>query len=116
MAQASAMPSGRPAGSAALQARGGAVARSADAAKSAKSGERSVADLEREIETTRARLASTVDQIATRVAPKNVAARLQASAKAQVVDPVSGPRYDRIAIAAGVVLAIVGLRVWRSRR
>jgi Protein of unknown function (DUF3618) len=77
---------------------------------------RSVEQIQSEIETTRTRLAGTVDEIADRVSPKNVAERVKVSAKAQVVDPVTGPRYERIAALAGFVLLVVAIRVWRSRR
>ena len=73
-------------------------------------------EIKAEIEQTQLRLANTVDDIADRVAPKNVAARAQSSLKAQVIDPETGPRYPRIGAVAGVVIAIVGLKVWRSRR
>ena len=48
--------------------------------------ERTPAEIEAEIERTRARLAGTVDAIAERVKPANVARRGVDSAKAQVVD------------------------------
>ena len=78
--------------------------------------DRSVDQIAEDIEATRDRLAGTVDQIADRVSPKNVAERAKTSAKAQVIDPVTGPRYDRIGAAAGFVALIAAIRVWRSRR
>ena len=79
--------------------------------------DRSPEQIERDIRTTRARLAGTVDDIAERVAPKNLLARAKESAKAQVIDPATGePRYDRIGIAAGVVVLLVTIRVVRKRR
>ena len=97
----------------ALQARGGVVAGShRDGSAPARSPEQ----IESDIAATRDRLVSTVDQLAVRVAPRNVLARFKAAATAQVVDPVTGPRYERIAVAAGVLLSLIGIRVWRSRR
>lgn len=77
---------------------------------------RTVQDIQADIEATRDRLAGTVDEITTRAHPKNVAQRLKESAVGLVVDPETGPRYDRIAAAAGVVVLLVGVRVWRRRR
>jgi Protein of unknown function (DUF3618) len=98
--------------STALQARGGAAAPDR---RSSSAPDRSVPQIKSDIAVTRDRLAGTVDQIADRVNPKNVAERVKAAAKAQVIDPVTGePRYDRLGVAGGVVLTIVGIRVWRS--
>ncbi|RJK97254.1 DUF3618 domain-containing protein [Vallicoccus soli] len=78
---------------------------------------RSPEQIERDIKATRARLAGTVDDIAERVAPKTLLARAKESARAQVVDPVTGqPRYERLGAVAGVVLLIVTVRVVRARR
>lgn len=92
----------------ALQARGGAMTPHGG------SGERSVPEIKDDIEQTRDRLAGTVEQIADRVNPKNLAERAKASAKAQVIDPVTGePRYDRIGVAGGAVLMLVSVRLVR---
>lgn len=79
-------------------------------------GDRSPGQIKADIEATQQRLAATVDGITDRVAPKNVLARTESALKAQVIDPATGPRYARIAAAAGVVLGIIALRVWRARR
>ncbi len=93
------------------------MAETTSSATAAGDDDRSPADIEADIEATRDRLAGTIDQIGDRVSPKNVAARAQASAKAQVVDPGTGsPRIDRIAVVAGVVVLIVVVRVYRARR
>ena len=65
-----------------------------------------------EIERTRADLARTIDQIADRVAPANVARRTldQAKERLSQVDPLIGG-----AIALGVV-SVVGFLVWRKLR
>jgi hypothetical protein len=65
-----------------------------------------------EIERTRADLARTIDEIADRVAPANVARRTldQAKERLSQVDPLIGG-----AIALGVV-SVVGFLVWRKLR
>ena len=78
--------------------------------------ERTPAEIEADIERTRARLAGTVDAIAERVKPANVARRGVESAKAHVVDPSGQLRPDRVAIVAAVVAAGVGLLLWRRSR
>jgi hypothetical protein len=66
-----------------------------------------------EIEATRARLAGTVDAIAYRVKPANVARRGVESAKAQVVDEGGNLRAARVAVLAAAVAGAVGLVLWR---
>lgn len=78
--------------------------------------DRTPAEIEAEIERTRARLAGTVDAIAERVKPANVARRGVESAKAAVVDERGDLRPDRVAAAAVAVAAVVGLLVWRRSR
>jgi Protein of unknown function (DUF3618) len=65
-----------------------------------------------EIERTRADLARTIDEIADRVAPRNVARRTldQARDRLSQVDPLIGG-----AVALGVV-SVVGFLVWRKLR
>ena len=65
-----------------------------------------------EIERTRADLARTIDQIADRVSPANVARRTldQARERLSQVDPLIGG-----AVALGVV-SVVGFFVWRKLR
>ncbi|CAM3590850.1 DUF3618 domain-containing protein [Nocardioides zeicaulis] len=66
--------------------------------------------LEREIEETRQRLASTIDQLAHRAHPKTIVGRQVESVKAHFVEPVSGaPRTDNILKAAGAVVGVVVL-------
>ena len=91
---------------------GGFEARPPDA-----SGERdrSPAEIEAEIERTRQRLAGTVDAIADRVKPANVARRGAESAKAQVVDERGQVRTARAAGIAAAV-AVLGVLLWRRRR
>jgi hypothetical protein len=75
--------------------------------------ERTPEAIERDIVATRERLAGTVDQIATRVAPANIVRRLQDSARDKVVYPSGQLRVERVATIAAVVLTLAGLIVWR---
>ncbi len=77
---------------------------------------RTPAEIEADIERTRARLGETVDAIAHRVKPANVARRTADSAKAKVVDEQGNPRTGRLAVAAAGVAAVLGLYLWRRRR
>lgn len=72
--------------------------------------------LERELEGTRDRLASTIDELLYRAKPKTIVDRQVSSTKAHFVDPASGkPRVDNIAkVAGGVVGFIVVLAVIRK--
>lgn len=66
--------------------------------------------LEREIEETRQRLASTIDQLAHRAHPKTIVGRQVETVKAHFVEPGSGaPRTDNILKAAGAVVGVVVL-------
>jgi hypothetical protein len=82
----------------------------------AQRAERSPAEIEADIERTRARLAGTVDAIAERVKPANVARRGAESAKAQVVDSDGNLRTQRVAVLAAAVVGTVGFLLWRRRR
>ena len=67
-----------------------------------------LADLEREIEETRERLAGTIDQLLHRSNPKVIANRQVASIKGHYVDPVTGePRTDNILKTVGAVAGVV---------
>src|SRR3954453_4139976 len=79
-------------------------------------GPRSPAQIERDIEATRNRLAGTIDEISERVKPANLLADAKAKVKAQFVNADGSPRTDRIAIVGGAVAAVVGLIVLRARR
>ena len=66
--------------------------------------------LEREIEETRARLASTIDQLAHRAHPKTIVGRQVTTVKSSFVDLDSGaPRTDNILKVAGAVVGFVVL-------
>jgi hypothetical protein len=70
---------------------------------------RTPAEIEADIERTRARLADTVDAIAERVKPANVARRT-------FVDDDGNLRVQRVAVLAVVVAAVAGLVRWRRSR
>jgi hypothetical protein len=74
-----------------------------------------LADLEHEIEQTRERLATTIDQLLYRSSPKTIAGRQVASVKGHYVDAATGePRTDNILkTVGGVVGAIVVIVVLR---
>jgi hypothetical protein len=78
--------------------------------------DRTPAEIEAEIERTRARLAGTVDAIADRVKPANVARRSAASAKSQFVDGQGNLRVTRVAAVAAAVAGAVGFVLWRRTR
>ena len=77
---------------------------------------RSMDEIESELTDTRARLASRIDDLQDYVRPKNVMQRQVDKAKGMFVDEYGGVRPDRVAIAAGVAAAFVGLVVLRRRR
>lgn len=76
---------------------------------------RTPAQIEADIEATRLRLQGTVDAIADRVSPKNVARRALESVTAQFVEPDGSLRTSRVAAAGAGLAAVVGLLVWRAR-
>jgi MYXO-CTERM domain-containing protein len=76
---------------------------------------RTPAEIEADIEATRLRLQGTVDAIADRVKPANVARRGVEAAKAQVVETDGSLRTTRVAALAAAA-AVVGLVFWRRRR
>ncbi|RYB95197.1 DUF3618 domain-containing protein [Nocardioides oleivorans] len=66
--------------------------------------------LEREIEETRERLASTIDQLAHRAHPKTIVGRQVTTVKSHFVDLESGaPRTDNILKVAGAVVGTIVL-------
>ncbi len=72
--------------------------------------------LEREIEETRQRLASTIDQLAHRAHPKTIVGRKVETVKANFVDLDSGePRTDNILKVAGAVVGLIVLVVVARR-
>jgi len=73
-------------------------------------------EIERDIEATRERLATTVDELATRVKPKNLARAAGETARGQVVDPSGALRTDRVAMFAALVMLFAALGLLRRRR
>ncbi|GAA4372139.1 DUF3618 domain-containing protein [Nocardioides caricicola] len=64
--------------------------------------------LEQEIEETRERLATTIDQLLYRSHPKTIVSREVADIKAHFVDRSTGqPRTDNILKAAGVAVGVI---------
>jgi len=71
-----------------------------------------LSDLEREIEETRERLATTIDQLLYRSHPKTIVGREVASIKGFFVDAsTGGPRTDNILKVVGGVVGTVALLV-----
>jgi hypothetical protein len=72
--------------------------------------------LESDVEATRERLASTIDELVYRVSPKTIVGRQVATTKAHFVDPETGaPRTDNILkVAGGVVGVLVAFAVIRK--
>jgi DMSO/TMAO reductase YedYZ molybdopterin-dependent catalytic subunit len=77
---------------------------------------RSMDEIESDLAETRARLATRIDDLQDYVSPKNVLQRQVDKAKHMFVDEYGGVRPDRVAIAAGVAAAFVGIVVLRRRR
>jgi hypothetical protein len=68
--------------------------------------------IEREIEETRERLATTIDQLLYRSHPKTIISRETAAVKAHFVDPDTGqPRTDNILKMVGGVVGVIALLV-----
>ncbi|QVT81056.1 hypothetical protein ENKNEFLB_03462 [Nocardioides aquaticus] len=71
-----------------------------------------MSDLEREIEETRERLATTIDQLLYRSHPKTIVQREVAAVKGHYVDAATGePRTDNILKTVGAVAGVVLLFV-----
>ena len=69
-----------------------------------------LSSLESEIEQTRERLASTIDELVYRASPKTIVGRQAATTKAHFVDVESGaPRTDNILKVVGGVVGVVVL-------
>ena len=78
-------------------------------AQSAKQQARSTQQIEADIAATRARLASTVDELVDRAHPKNVAKRQVEQAKAQVFDERGELRTQKLIAVGGAVVGVVGM-------
>jgi hypothetical protein len=85
--------------------------------KPAPKPERSMAEIEAELDATRARLAERIDELTDYVAPKNVLDRQVGKVKGIFVDEYGGIKPDRVLMAAGAVVAVVVLLgITRRRR
>jgi Protein of unknown function (DUF3618) len=66
-------------------------------------------EIEAEIAATRARLASTVDELVDKAHPRNVAKRQVEQARSQVFDAEGNLRTEKIATVAGAIAGVVVL-------
>jgi hypothetical protein len=100
-----------------VAAKADAVADKADAAASdTPPPPRSMDEIEAELQATRDRLAGRIDDLTDYVKPANIVERQKAKLKSVFVDEYGGIKPDRVLIAAGVVVAVLGLGVLRRRR
>ena len=77
---------------------------------------RSPAQIERDIEARRQRLSGTIDEIADRVKPQNVARRKVEDVRNRITDDEGNVRREVVAVAAGVAVVVVALIVLQRRR
>ncbi len=70
-------------------------------------GDRNLSSIESDIELTRERLASTIDQLAYRTSPKTIAKREVGQVKGFFVDAQGSPRADNIIKVVGGVVGVV---------
>ena len=75
--------------------------------------------IEAEIASTRAHLASTIDELAIRAHPKEIARRQAAAAKARVLEATRTPegdlRVERVGVAAAVAAVLLVLAILHRR-
>ena len=75
--------------------------------------------IEAEILETRARLAGTIDELAVRVQPKEIARRQAGSAKAKIIEATHTPegdlRVERVGAVAAGSAVLLGLAILRRR-
>ena len=70
-------------------------------------GDRNLSSIESDIEMTRERLASTIDQLVYRTSPKTIAKREVNQVKGFFVDDQGAPRTDNILKVVGGVVGVV---------
>jgi len=70
-------------------------------------GDRNLNSIESDIEVTRARLASTIDQLVYRASPKTIAKREVSAVKGYFVDANGSPRTENIVKVVGGVVGVV---------
>lgn len=75
---------------------------------------RSVADIESDMEATRARLSATLDELKVAASPKNIADRQVRKVREFYVDEYGALRVDHVAVTVGVVVGLIVVRkVWK---
>jgi hypothetical protein len=74
-------------------------------------GDRSPRELEEEIETTRDRLADTLDELLFRIKPKTIVQRQVEETKSHFVDARGNLRTEKVAAVAGAAVGVVALLV-----
>ena len=77
---------------------------------------RSMDEIEAELDATRQRLAGRIDELEEYVQPKNVALRQLDKVRGVFVDEYGGIKPDRVLMAAGIVIAVVGIGALLRRR
>lgn len=75
---------------------------------------RSIAEIESDMDATRARLAQTLEELKVAANPRNVANRQMQKVKEFYVDDYGAVRVDHVAITVGVVVGLIVVRrTWR---
>ena len=87
-----------------------------DSAASPQQARRTPEAIEADIDQARQQLVATLAQLKAETAPAALAQRGMGAVKGIFVAKDGSPRIDRIAIAVGVVGAVVGISILRSRR
>ncbi|MBK6762671.1 MAG: DUF3618 domain-containing protein [Micrococcales bacterium] len=76
--------------------------------------QRSIAEIESDMEATRARLAATLGELKVAAQPKTILNRQAEKVKGFYVDEYGAVRIDHVAITVGVVVGVIVLRrTWR---
>jgi anti-sigma factor RsiW len=73
-----------------------------------KAADRTPAQIEADIAATRARLASTVDELVDKAHPKNIVRRQVEQARAQVYDADGRLRTQKLVAVGGAALSVIG--------
>jgi hypothetical protein len=77
---------------------------------------KTIEQIEGELDEVRARLAGRINDLESYVSPKNIVARQVEAAKRVFVDEYGGIKPDRVLMAVGAVVVLVGLSSIRRRR
>lgn len=78
-------------------------------------GSRSAADIEADLDATVERLATSIDELVTRLSPNQIAARGLGRVQSMITTPAGRPRAEVIGAAVGALIGVAVL-VWRARR